>query len=233
MKTLIKSGIAERLKTAIEEARFESQKELATASGVKQAIISRIINGKAFPAAETLVRLALALDVSVEWLWSGRGNKYIDDKEIFVKNSEDVKFAYKIKKLSKTVEAGISSFDVAQIPEDEEDDANPIFLKREWLQSRGYKHNQLVALTVRGESMEQGLHSGDVVIVNTADKEFSDGNVFAFLYEGELTIKRLIRDSGAWWLHSDNPDQRKYVRKSFTEGVEIVGKVIQKISEIL
>ena len=227
-----KELFAKRLESVLEETGM-TKKRLSNEAGIDQSIISRCLNKKTFPEADTIARLALVLDISAEWLWTGRGNKYVDEQEFFVPNEENKKHAYKIKKLSKTVEAGIDSFDVSQIPEDEEDDTNPIYLKQEWLQSRGYKHNQLVAMTVRGESMENGLHDGDVVIVNTADKNFSDGKVFAFLYEGELTIKRLKRDAGNWWLSSDNPDQRKYERKAFVDGVSIVGKVIQKISEVI
>ncbi len=47
-----------------------------------------------------------------------------------------------------------------------------------------------------------------------------------------MLIKRLVRDSGTWWLSSDNPDQRKYPRKECAGEVCIlVGKIVHKQSE--
>lgn len=45
-----------------------TQSQLSTISGVSQATISVIEKGKQAPTAETLYRLARALDVRMEWL---------------------------------------------------------------------------------------------------------------------------------------------------------------------
>jgi phage repressor protein C with HTH and peptisase S24 domain len=66
--------------------------------------------------------------------------------------------------------------------------------------------------------MEPGLYDGDTVVVNTEQVTPKDGVVFAVNYEGELVIKRLMRDAGQWWLRSDNADQRRYPRKTCGEG---------------
>jgi phage repressor protein C with HTH and peptisase S24 domain len=80
--------------------------------------------------------------------------------------------------------------------------------------------------------METNLHEGDMVVVNTADTEPKDGEVFAVNYEGEPVIKRLARDRGTWWLASDNQDKGRYPNKECVEGsCIIVGRVIHKQSE--
>jgi phage repressor protein C with HTH and peptisase S24 domain len=77
--------------------------------------------------------------------------------------------------------------------------------------------------------MEPNLYEGDQVIVNTSDTKMQDGAVFAFNYEGEAVIKRLVRDQGDWWLTSDNSDQRKYARKRCRNGeCIIVGRVVRR-----
>ncbi len=80
--------------------------------------------------------------------------------------------------------------------------------------------------------MEPALYAGDVVVINTADREPKDGQVFAVNYEGEDVVKRMMRDTGEWWLHSDNADQRRYPRK-MCRGNEclILGKIVYKQSE--
>ncbi|WP_279212645.1 S24 family peptidase [Delftia acidovorans] len=107
----------------------------------------------------------------------------------------------------------------------------PIQFPRGWYDRHGFKPERLFATTVSNGSMEPGLYDGDTVIVNTAQTEPRDGRVFAVNYEGELVIKRLIRDDGQWWLSSDNPDQRRYPRKVCHDGVILIGEIVHKQSE--
>ena len=108
-------------------------------------------------------------------------------------------------------------------------DTHPV--DKSWVQQEKLQSERLIAIRVKGESMETGLYDGDIVIINTADTKPVDGSVYAINYEGEAVIKRMSRDAGSWWLTSDNPDQRKYHRKS-VHGNEciIVGKVVKKES---
>lgn len=114
----------------------------------------------------------------------------------------------------------------------ENDEGNPIFFRKNWMDSRGYKPENLIAIYVHGNSMEPGLYDGDTVVINTSDTEPIDGEVFVVNYENETVIKRLIRDSGRWWLSSDNSDQRRFPRKECnSELCSIIGRVVHKQSE--
>ncbi len=64
--------LGERLRTA-RDRKLMTQRELSDQSGVMEATISRIENGKfrRRPFKETLESLATALDVSVTWLVFG------------------------------------------------------------------------------------------------------------------------------------------------------------------
>jgi len=123
--------------------------------------------------------------------------------------------------------AGASGFSVSYL----DDSAPPIVFQRSWYESKGYRPEKLFATTVVNGSMEPGLYDGDTVVVNTAQTEPIDGTVFAVNYEGELVIKRLVRDEGKWWLSSDNPDKRLYPRKACHEGVFLLGEIVHKQSE--
>jgi len=134
----------------------------------------------------------------------------------------------RVRKVQLRLRAGVSGFAV----EADEGDGAPIFFRSEWLQLRGYKPYKLIAIKVKGSSMEPSLYPDDMVVVNTADTDPKDGKVFAVNYEGEPVIKRMVRDGGVWWLASDNPDQRRYPRKECTEGsCIIIGQVIHRQSE--
>ena len=79
-------------------------------------------------------------------------------------------------------------------------------------------------LRVKGESMiEAGILDGDYVVIHR-QPDALDGEIVAALIDGEeATVKRLQRRSGAVILHSENPAFEPMV---FTEGVELIGKVV-------
>lgn len=134
----------------------------------------------------------------------------------------------RIRKVKLRLQAGINGYAI----EADEEEGLPIFFRTDWMAQRGFKPYNLLAIKVRGESMEPALHEGDMVVIHTADTTPRDGEVFAINYEGEAVIKRLVRDEGEWWLTSDNPDQRRYPRKRWVDGNSlIVGRVVHKQSE--
>ena len=79
-------------------------------------------------------------------------------------------------------------------------------------------------LEVKGDSMiDAGIHEGDLVAVHS-QPDARDGEIIAALVDGEeATVKRLRRESGKVILESENPAYEPMV---FTEGVELIGKVV-------
>ncbi|MCZ6662854.1 MAG: transcriptional repressor LexA [Actinobacteria bacterium] len=79
-------------------------------------------------------------------------------------------------------------------------------------------------LEVKGDSMiGAGILEGDLVAIRS-QKDANDGEIVAALIDGEdATIKRLRRRDGKVILESENPAYEPMV---FTEGVEVVGKVV-------
>ena len=124
--------------------------------------------------------------------------------------------------------AGIDGFGIEYL---DDDDRMPIVFQAKWYKSRGLRPSKLFAIDVTGHSMEPGLYEGDTVVVNTASIQPKDGVVFAVNYEGQLAIKRLVRDAGQWWLSSDNPNKALYPRKLCDENCFVIGEVVHKQSE--
>ncbi len=215
--------IAERLKDAREAAKL-TQPELAAKAGVSQGTIGNIESGLR-KRPRDLLSIAAALEVSPEWLETGKGQMKAGGKQpINLENNPDFPAIRRVKfKLS----AGVSGFAVDY----QEGNGNPLVFRRDWYVKNGYNPDKLFATYVANGSMEPGLYDGDTVVVNTAQAEPKDGHVFAVNYEGELVIKRLVRDAGEWWLTSDNPDQRRYPRKVCHESVCIIGEIVHKQSE--
>jgi phage repressor protein C with HTH and peptisase S24 domain len=133
-----------------------------------------------------------------------------------------------IPKLRLRLTAGLSGFEV----EPEPYDGGSTTVPTDWIERNGYSRAKLIAITVRGESMEPTFYEGDLVVINTADIQPVAGAVYAVNYEGEPAIKRLARDAGRWWLVSDNVDQRRYYRQSFqSDTSQIIGRVVRKETE--
>lgn len=220
--------------TRIKEARRDikmTQKELSAKVGVAQATLSELETGES--AGTTLIAsFAAALGVSPLWLETGKGSKHIQSQktekirdEIDLDNNPEYPA---IRRVKLRLSAGISGFSIDL----EEEDHVPIVFGKYWYQSRGLIPDKLIAVKVKGSSMEPGLHDGDTVVINTADTKPSDGDAFAVNYEGEAVIKRLVRDAGEWWLSSDNPDQRRYPRKLCAgDACIIIGRIVHKQSE--
>jgi len=65
--------------------------------------------------------------------------------------------------------------------------------------------SKTLLITVRGESMSgANIFEGDVVIVERQSAA-SSGEIVVAVVDGELTIKRLLKDARGWLLHPENP----------------------------
>ncbi|GAB3416788.1 hypothetical protein GCM10027318_34130 [Massilia agilis] len=212
--------------------------ELQKKAGVPQPTIHRILTGESTdPRTRTLQPLADFFGVTVADLrdkdlandQAGRGLSPGTFQRVEAAGEDDAGLIH-IAKVRLRLSAGIKGFQV----EPEPYDGTTLTVPVAWIERRGYDPKNLIAVRVKGDSMEPTLYQDDLVIVNTADTKAVDGQVYAFNYEGEPVIKRLTRDAGRWWLTSDNADQRKYHRKS-CEGSEciIVGRVVKRESERL
>lgn len=225
MKTL-----AEKV-THLRTVKGWTQGELAAAVGVTQGSIGNIESGiRENPRAATILGIAKVFGVSPQWLQSGEGPMHAGTTEAAPTQAvplDDNPQYPAIRRVKFKLSAGASGFGVDYL---DEQDA-PIVFRREWFDRNGYRPERLFAVRVANGSMEPGLWHGDTVVVNTDQTEPRDGAVFAVNYEGELVIKRLVRDGGQWWLCSDNPDQRRYPRKACDEHAYLLGEIVHKQSE--
>jgi hypothetical protein len=121
------------------------------------------------------------------------------------------------------LQAGITGFEVDILA----DEIETIFLPNAWFIKRRVKPDRLIGCKIIGDSMEPTLHPDDIVVINLESTTPKDGKVFAINYEGQLVIKRMMRDQGLWWLQSDNPNKTKHPNK-VCEGdlCLIIGEVI-------
>lgn len=170
---------------------------------------------------------------SASWLRTGEGEmrpsapESTQKKAINYEASSPGENRLPIRRALFKLSAGVSGYEV----EYEDGESDPIFMGKRWFESNRYKPERLIAIKVSGRSMEPSLHDGDLVIVNTDDTTLKDGEVFAANFEGELVIKRLKRESGNWYLSSDNQDKIRFSDKLCSEGCGLIGRIVYKQSE--
>ena len=70
----------------------------------------------------------------------------------------------------------------------------------------GAMPSRTILVTVSGESMrDAGIFDGDVVVVERQHTA-NPGEIVVALVDGEMTVKRLLRDDQGWLLRPENPD---------------------------
>lgn len=231
-------SIGQRIKEARVAAKL-TQKALAQRVGMSQGSLSALETGDS-QGTTMVASMATALGVNALWLETGRGPMRAGEasdpmhglppesfRPVVVMDEDDPRITV-IPKVRLRLTAGIIGFEIE--PELEEPSTSTVPTK--WMHERGFKKQHLIAIDVRGESMEPTFYAGDTVVLNTADKAPTDGGVFAINYEGEPIVKRMTRDAGEWWLTSDNVDQRRFPRKLCQgEGCIVIGRVVRRETE--
>lgn len=219
----------ERLRE-IMQAEYEGKQVLLAAKlGRQPDYISRLFSGRKSLGADLAREFELLLGKPAFYLDNAsQPNALPDQYGHVVAYEEGDPTKRLVRKVRLKLTAGIMGFAVEPIQEDSE----PLAFKQSWFDSRGYKPDKLIAIEVEGQSMEPRLFAGDTVVINTADTSPKDGQVYAVNYEGESVVKRLVRDSGHWWLSSDNPDKTRFQNKKCESDMcIIIGKVVFRQSE--
>ncbi|WP_229519936.1 XRE family transcriptional regulator [Massilia oculi] len=226
----------QRLREA-REAKGLNKTAFAKAIGVSNATVtdwekSFFDGGIKEISGPRLTKICEVLGVDPHWLLDGRASNAHTASAVpgargVHEAGPDDPTVTQIAKVKIKVQAGITGFQV----EAEHYDGETTGVPTDWVRRERYSVSDLLAIVVRGDSMETALHDGDVIVVNTADKKLVDGVVYAINYEGEVVVKRVQRDAGMWWLTSDNADKQKYHRKA-CKGAEciVIGRVVRKES---
>ncbi|MGG7604650.1 XRE family transcriptional regulator [Massilia sp. BKSP1R2A-1] len=236
MKSLQERLIWARAKKAEHLGTEFTQQDLASRAGVTQGSIAHLESGRT-KTSRSLTKIAAALGVSTEWLADGKGDPYAAvssgtdaNAEIpgamSVRRTEDgSRLHTSIRKVSDfKLSAGVTGFQL------ELDHRNGGIweLPTRWLERKGLNPSHLVAIEVKGESMEPNLYEGDLIVVNTADARLVNGEVYAVNYEGEAVVKRMIREGGQWYLCSDNPAPKFGRRVCRGSDCIVIGRVVRR-----
>lgn len=194
----------------ISQADFGSQFEVGSQGMVWQYLAGkRPLNIKAAVAFARGLRVSVAAISPTIAAQISQASETVGDVDIAglrrVTSDEDLAPpSVAIPMVSMHVRAGISGY----VPDFISGDQASLHVPRMWLEENDLNERALVAVKIKGDSMQTTMFDGDIAVVNTADLSRKNGGVFALNYNGEAVIKRLKYERREWYLVSDNPEYK-------------------------
>jgi phage repressor protein C with HTH and peptisase S24 domain len=215
MSTSVEEEFRRRLRLIMQQ--FGSVADLAKAVGVSDNAIYKWVSGRGQPSMASLVSLAQAAGVSVEWLATGQGSSTM------IKNDNEL---IKMPKHFITTPSEIVSESALRAPLRSSQIVDYVRFDPDWLQRHlGVGQTQIATIEAKGDSMSPTLDDGDLCLIDLRGERVKHDGLYA-LYDGaDLSIKRLQREpDGAIMIRSDNPAYDAL--RVAAEAVALAGRVI-------
>lgn len=108
------------------------------------------------------------------------------------------------------------------------EDSEPVVYQLSWFQKMRINPEMVRRFKVKGDSAEPYLFEGDSVLVNHAETDVVDGNLYALRYGNDLRVKKLYRRlDGTLILRSINPAYKdeEVAPALVEEHITIIGRV--------
>ncbi|MGZ6186413.1 MAG: XRE family transcriptional regulator [Candidatus Binataceae bacterium] len=193
--------------------QFGSVADLARAVGVSDNAIYKWVSGRGQPSMISLVNLARAARVSIEWLATGQ-----DAPKGEARGPESSEYVY-LPYNSVRGTVGRGTVQSRQI-------VDYLAFKAEWIRRRiGIEPKSLLLVEAVSDSMAPTIDEGDLALVDLRDPRFRHDGVYVLWASGELSIKRIQRrPDGKLIVRNDNPAYEPTVVAA--DNVNVVGHVI-------
>lgn len=226
-------------------AGLKTQAEIARALNQSQQTVN---NWEARGISKAgLLRAQSAIGCSATWLETGAppmalaaagapvfgpGQAGIDADHPFLVDARGVRVGDEpdtvpIRRVTLKLHAGVTGFET----EPDLEDGGVLHMPRAVIDAHELVPHQLLAIRVRGQSMEPMMFEDDVVVVNTADKTPVSREIYAVNFNGEALVKQLVRRNNEWFLHSVNPEFGPVNVRSGQ--CSIVGRVVYQPGRVL
>ncbi|NJN46827.1 MAG: helix-turn-helix transcriptional regulator [Candidatus Competibacteraceae bacterium] len=199
-----------------------SRDDFSAAIGVARNTLMRYERGERCPDAEFLYRICQRYAVNPEWLLLGTepvGNSSLLTPESGNKLHEE--FAL-VPLYSVEVSAGYGAAIEQEQPQ------TRLAFRQDWLKEMGLQIEKVVAVMAGGDSMSDTLHDGDVLLVDTQQRQVISDAIYILRQSELLYVKRLQRLlDGSLRISSDN---RAYAEEIVPQNelayLDIIGRVV-------
>jgi phage repressor protein C with HTH and peptisase S24 domain len=193
--TVVDEEFRRRLRLIMQQ--FGSVADLARAVGVSDNAIYKWVSGRGQPGMISLVNLAKAAGVSVEWLATGQGTPAKGKREAPAV-SEPAEFVTMARNILRAG-ANRSSIQSSQI-------VDYLSFRNDWLHRViNTDPRSLVLVEAVGDAMAPTIDEGDLVLADLRESRFRHDGIYVFRTGGTLSIKRIQRQSdGMLLVRGDN-----------------------------
>ena len=221
--------IGDRIKEVMEEKGLNGA-DLAKACGVAPSSVTKWLrNDVKRIKGEYLIKLAKILDVNISWLQTGNGFKKGKSVIAIDEDTELPDSEYVTIPESQVVFSAGPGYEPS-LEEITEGGSKAVY-KRSWFQMKQVNPEHCARFRVRGNSMAKLINDGDMILVNTHEKEIQDNRVYCISISGETKVKRLLKTiKGSLLIKSDNPEYptEELSAEEANEKVRIIGRVIDR-----
>ena len=211
------TAFSRRFQLVVDQLAQGNKKHFAELTGKSASHIYKICRGMSRPSMAYLQELYEEYKVDLTWLLTGEqsaGNQVAGTP-----SNQDLIFA---PMFDVQASAGLGNEVVA---EDVEDyfAFNKSFLSRQL----NVSSEQLVFVTISGDSMLPTLHDGDRVLVDMSQKAVSHEGLYLLQSEDGLMAKRLSDKQGELSVVSDNPEYDNWkILPANREANPVAGKIV-------
>lgn len=190
--------LAQRLKFVMDEQGI-SQNALARMIGVTQPSIKKVLDGNTLNP-KNILEIAEALNVSPEWLKTGKGDTPDFSEE--VEDEEENGHLVRVEVLDVYASAGNGEF----LTGDLAGDIQAVEFASEYFYNLFQRASEkgMAIVNVKGDSMEPTLSSGDLLFVDTTRTYYQGDGLYVFSFGDSLYVKRLQRAGYKLLVLSDN-----------------------------
>jgi phage repressor protein C with HTH and peptisase S24 domain len=216
--TVVDEEFGTRLRLIMQQ--FGSVADLARAVGVSDNAIYKWVTGRGKPGMSSLVNLARAAGVSVEWLATGKGQPLKARAEIHPKIPAEL-----------VATSGNSTREPAAKPGSSNSSISPqivdyLSFRPEWLRRVFDLDAEGLALVeVVGDSMSPTIDDGDLVLADTREVRFKSDGIYVIRSGDDLSVKRIQREiDGRLTVRSDN--HAYHTVTVAADGLSLFGRVV-------
>ncbi|WP_417595041.1 XRE family transcriptional regulator [Oceanospirillum sp.] len=218
---LLTAGIGTRISEV--SPRVGGKKELAKMAGLSESQLHRIVSGDSVAKIETIVAIAKAANVSLQWLATGEGRMVLGDDQAGSEASElEEEFAL-VPGYNVQVSAGHGA-----LPDAFEKPTRKLAFRHKWLRFRGLRVKDLVLVFAKGDSMEPTISDNNTLMVDTSQRDLQDGNIYVIRTDGHLIVKRVqqLLNRNVLFISDNKSYEKMEITQAELASLDIIGKVV-------
>ncbi|MET3999692.1 XRE family transcriptional regulator [Marinobacterium sp. MBR-109] len=100
--------------------------------------------------------------------------------------------------------------------------------RRKWLRFRGLNEKDLVLVFAKGDSMEPTISDNNTLMIDTSQRELTDGSIYVIRTDHHLIVKRVqtLWNKGILLLSDNKEYKEQLVEPSEADDLEVIGRVV-------